>query len=228
MKRLFALVLAVISILSLFSGCGKYKPGNSDVSAESVLDQMSQKYKDKGHPVGVIVMETGGTVVFELYEDVAPNTVNNFIELANSGFYDGTVFHRVIPGFMIQGGDPQGTGRGGPGYNIEGEFSNNNFPNELLHERGVISMARRGDSYYPERAYNTAGSQFFIMVADYPSLDKDYASFGKVLEGMEVVDSIVSVETNSADKPIKEQKMKAVRVETFGVTYPSPEKLPER
>ena len=157
-------------------------------------------------------MEDGSTIKIELYPEIAPNTVRNFVSLIESGFYDGLVFHRVIPGFMIQGGDPEGTGVGGPGYEIAGEFSSNEFENPLKHERGVISMARTGEP-------NSAGSQFFIMVKDNSSLDNDYATFGKVTEGMETVDKIVSVETNAGDKPKKDEKMKKVTVDTFGVKY---------
>ena len=154
-----------------------------------------------------------GTIKAELYPEIAPNTVNNFISLVNSGFYNGLIFHRVIKGFMIQGGDPQGTGMGGPGYSIKGEFARNGFKeNNLKHTRGVLSMAR---SMMP----NSAGSQFFIMHADAPHLDGDYAAFGKVTEGIEVVDEIANVHTSSQDRPIVEQKMAKVTVETFGETY---------
>ena len=173
-------------------------------------------------------MENGGTIVVDLYPDKAPNTVNNFIALASSGFYDGVIFHRVIPGFMIQGGDPEGTGLGGPGYAIKAEFANAGFEkNDISHERGVLSMARQGNPYMPEAAYDTAGSQFFIMVAQAPHLDKDYAAFGKVLTGMEVVDAIVGVETDSNDKPLTEQKIASITVDTFGVDYPEPDTIPE-
>uniref|UniRef100_UPI0038B30FB8 peptidylprolyl isomerase n=1 Tax=Metabacillus schmidteae TaxID=2730405 RepID=UPI0038B30FB8 len=163
-------------------------------------------------------MENGDVIKVELYPNVAPNTVNNFISLANSGFYNGLIFHRVIPGFMIQGGDPEGSGMGGPDYSIEGEFSSNGFENDVKHERGVISMARAQDP-------NSAGSQFFIMVADSAQLDGDYAAFGKVTEGMDAVDKIVAVDTDEQDKPLKEQKIKELTVETFGIEYPEPEKV---
>lgn len=164
------------------------------------------------NPVFTIEMENGGVMKGELYPDTAPNSVANFVELANSGFYDGVIFHRVIPGFMIQGGDPQGLGVGGPGYAIRGEFAANGFNNTLRHTRGVLSMAR---SMMP----NSAGSQFFIMVADAPHLDGQYAAFGKVTEGMETADEIVNAERDRRDKPLTEQRMKSVRVETFGETY---------
>lgn len=160
-------------------------------------------------PQVTIEMEEGGSVVLELEPEAAPNTVNNFISLAQSGFYDGLTFHRVIPGFMIQGGCPQGTGTGNPGYSIPGEFKARGHKNELHHDRGVISMAR---SQHPD----SAGCQFFIMVAKAPHLDGQYAGFGKVTSGMETVDKIVSVERDPRDKPLKEQKIKKVTVETFG------------
>jgi peptidyl-prolyl cis-trans isomerase B (cyclophilin B) len=153
-----------------------------------------------------IEMEDGGVMKGELYEDIAPKTVENFEKLANSGFYDGLIFHRVIPGFMIQGGCPDGTGMGGPGYSIRGEFTSNGFKNDLRHERGVLSMARAMDP-------NSAGSQFFIMTTTSPHLDGQYASFGRVTEGMEVADSIVNSKRNMRDKPLVDQKMKSIRVE---------------
>ena len=162
-------------------------------------------------------MEDGGKMVAELYPEVAPISVNNFISLVKRGFYNGLTFHRVIPGFMIQGGCPQGTGTGGPGYTIKGEFSGNGVKNGLKHDRGVLSMAR---AMHP----NSAGSQFFVMVEKAPHLDGQYAAFGKVIEGMDVADAIVSVKADFNDKPLKEQRMKSVTVETFGVDYPEPEK----
>ena len=169
------------------------------------------------NPIVTITMEDGRIMRGELYPEKAPNTVNNFISLANKGFYDGLTFHRVIPGFMIQGGCPDGTGMGGPGYRIKGEFTANRFQNDLKHTKGVISMARSG---HPD----SAGSQFFIMVDDAPHLDGQYASFGKVIEGIEVADQIVSVATNYSDRPLEEQRMRSVTVETFGETYPQPKK----
>lgn len=169
------------------------------------------------NPIVTIEMEDGGEIQIELYAETAPNTVRNFVSLVSKGFYDGTVFHRVIPGFMIQGGDPEGTGMGGPGYCINGEFLMNGFNNELKHTRGVLSMARAMDP-------NSAGSQFFIMVEDAPHLDGQYASFGRVITGMDVCDRIVSVRTNYNDKPLKPQVMKHVTVETFGENFEEPEK----
>ncbi len=172
------------------------------------------------NPVVTITMQNGGVMKAELYPETAPNTVANFISLVKKGFYDGTVFHRVIPGFMIQGGDPEGTGTGGPGYSIKGEFSRNGVKNDLKHTRGVLSMARAMDP-------DSAGSQFFIMVEDAPHLDGQYAAFGKVTEGMDQADAIVSEVTDFADRPVKEQKMKQVTVETFGVEFPEPETQPD-
>ena len=168
-------------------------------------------------PIVTIEMEDGGTIKAELYPEIAPNTVNNFISLINKGYYDGVIFHRVIPGFMIQGGDPKGMGTGGPGYSIKGEFTRNGFKNDLKHDRGVLSMAR---TMMP----NSAGSQFFIMHKNSPHLDGQYAAFGKVLEGMEVVDAIANTRRGPNDKPLTPQVMKKVTVETFGVEYPEPEK----
>ena len=169
------------------------------------------------NPIVTFEMTTGGKMTAELYPEVAPNTVSNFISLVKKGFYDGLIFHRVIPGFMIQGGDPDGVGMGGPGYTIPGEFSSNGFANDLRHSRGVLSMARSG---HPD----SAGSQFFIMVDDAPHLDGEYAAFGKVIEGMETADAIVRAPKDRNDKPIMPQRMKSVTVDTFGVEYPEPEK----
>lgn len=169
----------------------------------------------------VTFQTTAGTFKAELYPEVAPNTVNNFISLVKRGFYDGTIFHRVIPGFMIQGGDPEGSGMGGPGYGIKGEFSANGFKNDLRHTRGVLSMAR---SMRP----NSAGSQFFVMVADAPHLDGQYAAFGKVIEGMEAADAIVMAKRDYSDRPYEDQIMEKVTVETFGVEYDEPVTGPER
>ena len=169
------------------------------------------------NPIVTIEMENGDVMKAELYPEIAPNTVNNFISLVKKGFYDGLIFHRVIPGFMIQGGDPLGKGIGGPGYGIRGEFLQNGFKNELKHTRGVLSMARAANP-------NSAGSQFFIMHEDSPHLDGGYAAFGKVIEGIEVVDAIAGTSTDFQDRPRQEQKMKKVTVDTFGVDYPEPKK----
>ena len=169
------------------------------------------------NPVVTIEMENGDIMKAELYPELAPNTVNNFISLINKGFYDGLIFHRVIPGFMIQGGCPNGNGMGGPGYSIKGEFSQNGCANDLAHDEGVLSMAR---AMHPD----SAGSQVFIMHKKAPHLDGAYAAFGKITEGMDVVNKIAAVRTDFSDRPLEEQKMKKVTVETFGETYPEPER----
>ena len=236
MSRKLILVISVLCLLALvFSACHKSgdnketQPagalGNGD-SADGSGDTDGKNADtdrvDNGgnNPIVTIEMENGGIIKVELYPDIAPNTVKNFISLANSGFYDGTIFHRVIPDFMIQGGDPNGDGTGGPGYRIPGEFTVNGFDNSLPHTRGVISMGRL------PTGYDTAGCQFFICVADCNWLDGQYASFGKVTEGMEVADAIVSAERNVNNKPLKDQVMKSVTVETFGVDYGEPETIP--
>ena len=168
------------------------------------------------NPIVTIEMENGDIMKAELYPEIAPNTVNNFISLIKKGYYDGIIFHRVINGFMLQGGDPDGTGMGGPGYQIDGEFSSNGFKNDLKHEPGVLSMAR---TMMP----NSAGSQFFIMHKTSPHLDGEYAAFGKVIEGMDVVNKIAEVETDFRDRPLMDCVMKKVTVDTFGVDYPEPQ-----
>ena len=172
------------------------------------------------NPIMTLTMEDGGKIVAELYPEKAPQSVRNFISLANKGFYDGLIFHRVISGFMIQGGCPQGTGMGGPGYCIKGEFFFNGVKNDLKHKRGVLSMARSSSP-------NSAGSQFFIMHADAKHLDGQYAAFGKVTSGMDVVDAIASVQTDRNDRPQVEQKIASITVDTHGETYPEPNKLPD-
>ena len=167
------------------------------------------------NPIVTIEMATGEKIKIELYPEIAPNTVRNFVSLVKKGFYDGLTFHRIIQGFMIQGGCPEGTGMGNPGYRIKGEFTRNQFPNNLKHSRGVISMARAMN-------FDSAGSQFFIMHENSPHLDGQYASFGKVIEGMEVADKIVSTKTDYNDKPYEDQVMKKVTVDTFGEKYDAP------
>ena len=171
------------------------------------------------NPIVTFKMKNGGEFKAELYPEIAPNTVNNFISLVSKGFYDGLIFHRVISGFMIQGGDPDGNGTGGPGYSIKGEFTQNGFQNDLKHDRGIISMARANNP-------DSAGSQFFIMHQNSPWLDGAYAAFGKVLEGMDVVDAIASVKTNPRnDMPLEPQVISSIRVDTKGETYPEPDHL---
>lgn len=169
------------------------------------------------NPIVTITMESGDVIKLELYPEIAPQSVNNFISLVNKNFYDGLIFHRVIRGFMIQGGCPDGTGMGGPGYSIKGEFAQNGFANDLKHTEGVLSMAR---SMMP----NSAGSQFFIMHKNSPHLDGSYAAFGKVTEGIDVVNKIAETATDYSDRPLEKQMMKSVTVDTFGVEYPEPEK----
>lgn len=170
------------------------------------------------NPIVTIKLNNKKTIKVELYPQIAPNTVNNFISLVNRGYYNGICFHRVIPGFMIQGGCPEGSGRGGPGYTIRGEFTSNGFKNDLKHTRGVISMART-------MAPNSAGSQFFIMHEDSPHLDGQYAAFGKVVDGIDAVDDIASTKTDWSDRPYDDQIMQEVTVDTFGVLYAEPEKM---
>lgn len=169
-------------------------------------------------PIATIVIKDYGTVKAELYPHIAPNTVNNFISLANSGFYNKLTFHRVIKDFMIQGGDPEGSGMGGPGYRIKGEFTKNKFKNDLKHTEGILSMAR-------SQSKNSAGSQFFIMTKDAPHLDGQYASFGKVISGMNIIHEIENTQTGSGDKPIKDIIIESIKVDTKGITYPEPEKI---
>lgn len=178
---------------------------------------MAQNTPKGINPIVTFEMENGDIIKAELYPEIAPNTVNNFLSLVNKGFYNGLIFHRVIEGFMIQGGCPDGTGMGGPGYSIKGEFTQNRFKNSLKHTEGVLSMAR---AMHPD----SAGSQFFIMHKTSPHLDGAYAAFGKVIEGMDVVNKIAETDTDYRDKPIVPQVMKSVTAETFGETYPEPEK----
>ena len=173
------------------------------------------------NPIVTFTMKGGDVFKAELYPEIAPNTVNNFISLVSKGYYDGLIFHRVIRGFMIQGGDPEGTGMGGPGYCIKGEFTANRFQNDLKHDRGVLSMART-------MAPDSAGSQFFVMHETSPHLDGQYAAFGKVIEGMDIVNKIAETATDFRDRPLEDQVMEGVTVETFGETYPEPEKSGRR
>ncbi|GLX71350.1 peptidylprolyl isomerase [Paenibacillus glycanilyticus] len=234
--RLPVLVLLVAAVLLVIAGCGggsktssngnNNTSGSGNTNATATPEATEAPVPDKllgsdKHPVVTIEMDTGKSFQVELYPEIAPNTVNNFVSLVKKGFYDGTIFHRVIPGFMIQGGDPEGTGMGGPGYSIKGEFMSNGFQNDLLHTRGVISMARSGDP-------DSGGSQFFVMVADAPSLDGDYAAFGKVIEGMDTVDEIVNQETEKSGEgstPVKPMAIKKATIDTKGMTFAEPEKV---
>lgn len=232
MKKLISVVLILCICAAVFTACTKENENGKEtdtMSFETIYKEKAAELSDHENPVAVIVMEDGSTIAFELYPDKAPNTVNNFISLANKGFYDGLIFHRVIDYFMIQGGDPNGNGSGGPGYQIAGEFANNGYANDIAHEVGVVSMARRGNPYNPASAYNTAGSQFFICVDDryLSNLDRDYAAFGRVIDGMDAVLKIANVPTDGNDKPYEDQKMAYVRVDTHGVTFAEPETLPE-
>jgi peptidyl-prolyl cis-trans isomerase B (cyclophilin B) len=206
------LIAAFILVMTL-AGCGTSTENNNSENT----GKQPEPFKVDQHPIVTITMENKNEIKIELYPEIAPNTVMNFVSLIEQGYYDGLTFHRVIPNFMIQGGDPQGTGVGGPGYSISGEFSSNGFENDLSHERGIISMARTQDP-------NSAGSQFFIMVEDKLELDGEYAAFGKVIEGMETVDEIVQVTRDDVNKPKNDQIMSKVTVETFGVDYDDPVK----
>lgn len=198
-----SIFLITFIIMLLIAGCSK-SPGVSESNNKGTDDYKSQYMGKK--PVVSIQMEDGAVIKAELYPDIAPKTVDNFVGLVQKGFYDGLIFHRVIPEFIIQGGDPTGTGTGGPGYAIPGEFKNNGFNNDLRHSRGVLSMARSQDP-------NSAGSQFFIMVKDSPHLDGEYAAFGKVIEGMDEVDKIVNIKRDKNDKHLTDQRIKKVTVE---------------
>ncbi|MCT6924407.1 peptidylprolyl isomerase [Metasolibacillus sp.] len=213
-NKKFYLMFALLTLVFALAACGT-KDDKEDGAAEPESEK-NDIADVKENPIVTITMDNDEKIVIELEPAVAPNTVANFISLVEQGFYDGLIFHRVIPGFMIQGGDPEGTGVGGPDYGIKGEFAANGFDNNLKHERGVISMARAQDP-------DSAGSQFFIMVEDAPHLDEQYAAFGKVIEGIEVADAIVAVERDAADKPLEDQKIKKVEVDTKGVDYPEPE-----
>ncbi len=207
----------IISIAVLIAFSLKRNENTQDNQTTSMMHIINE-LDIKENPVATLEMENGGVITIELYPKIAPNTVCNFIELANSGFYDGLIFHRCIKDFMIQGGDPEGTGLGGPDYSIMGEFSANGFKNDLKHDRGIISMARSNE-------FDSAGSQFFITVADSNYLDGRYASFGKVTSGMDVADAIVANETDANDRPLTEQIIKSIKVDTKGVQYPSAEKI---
>lgn len=214
-SRAFYVAFSLLALVSIvLAGCGTSTDDKKTTGTEAE-EQVDYAPDVKEKPVVTITMENGKKIVVELDPAAAPNTVANFISLVEDGFYDGLTFHRVIPGFMIQGGDPAGNGLGGPDYTIKGEFTSNGFENNLKHERGVISMARAEDP-------DSASSQFFIMVEEASHLDEKYAAFGKVIEGMETVDAIVAVERDASDKPLEDQKMKKVKVDTKGFDYPDP------
>jgi peptidyl-prolyl cis-trans isomerase B (cyclophilin B) len=212
------LIILLLLILLVLAAAAVYYFSSNRHNSEAQNTNEGEMYMTVTKPVATIEMENGGVLKVELDPLSAPNTVRNFIALANRGYYDGLTFHRVIPGFMIQGGCPQGQGTGGPGYNIKGEFADNNHDNPIVHLRGVISMAR-------SRHADSAGSQFFIMVDDAPHLDGQYAAFGRVTEGLETIDQIVSVKRDQNDKPLEEQRIKKITVETFGTTYDPPDKM---
>lgn len=205
--------ITLVAVMMVLAACGSKKTEENTQD-----DGTAYAEKVKENPIVTITLADDEEIKIELEPKAAPNTVANFIALVEDGFYDGLTFHRVIPGFMIQGGDPDGNGQGGPGYGIKGEFKKNGFENKLLHERGVISMARSQDA-------NSAGSQFFIMVAPSTNLDGDYAAFGKVTSGMEAVDKIVEADRDGADKPLKDEVMKKVVVDTKGFDYPKPKTI---
>ena len=214
---IITVLIITIAVLAVFSMNQQDEKPEAETKI-TMMDKINKLHMTE-NPVATLKMENGGIIEIELYPKVAPNTVCNFIELANSGYYDGLIFHRCIKDFMIQGGDPDGNGTGGPGYSIAGEFTSNGFENKLSHERGVVSMAR-------SKELDSAGSQFFIMVADGTYLDGEYAAFGKVISGMDTADAIVANETNpSNDKPLVDQVIKSIRVDTKGITYPEAEKI---
>lgn len=217
-KKYLNLITVVVIMSSLvLVGCGN-KNTQSQGDSTSVTDESSDsKIGNENLPVVTITVENYGVIQAELYPEIAPNTVNNFISLVKKGFYDNLTFHRIIKGFMIQGGDPKGDGTGGPGYSIEGEFTSNGFANSLKHTKGVLSMARAQDP-------NSAGSQFFIMTGDAPNLDGQYAAFGKVTSGLDVLEKIQSVKTKSNDAPIDKVVIKSITVDTKGVDYNDPKK----
>lgn len=220
-KRSFVFITIVMGIFLLI-GCGSKNASNGKGEADnssktSESNEATPSGNSKDLPIATIKVEGFGEIQAELYPEIAPNTVNNFIYLANKGFYNNLKFHRVIKGFMIQGGDPKGNGTGGPGYSIEGEFTSNGFANSLKHTKGVLSMARAQDP-------NSAGSQFFIMSGDAPNLDGEYAAFGKVISGLDIVDKIQNVETSSADAPKKDVVITSITVDTKGVEYKEPNK----
>lgn len=215
LSSLSILFLIIVACSSGESGNQEREQRNNDEEIQTEQEPLEIS-EDDPLPVVTMTMETGEEIVMELYPQIAPNTVNNFISLINEQFYDGLIFHRVIPGFMIQGGDPEGTGMGGPGYSIKGEFAANGFDNPINHTKGTLSMARSNDP-------DSAGSQFFIMVEDGPHLDGDYAAFGQVVEGLDAVEKIVQVERDEMDKPLEDQIIESVTVDLNGYDFTEPE-----
>lgn len=219
-KRYSSLFLIILIGTFLLSGCGSTRDNKiktKEPTSKIENSNTNQTKENEKLPLATITVEGYGTMEVELYPEIAPNTVNNFISLSNKGFYNNLKFHRIIKGFMIQGGDPKGDGTGGPGYSIEGEFTSNGFANSLKHTKGVISMARTKDP-------NSAGSQFFIMSGDASTLDGEYAAFGKVVSGLDVLDKIQSVETNSNDAPKKDVIITSIITDTKGIEYKEPKK----
>ncbi len=219
-KQISLFLVTIMACLVVLAGCGNTAKNNTNDENNTASTSESNKEntsENKNLPKATITVDGYGGIEAELYPEIAPNTVNNFIYLANKNFYNNLKFHRVIKGFMIQGGDPKGDGTGGPGYSIEGEFTSNGFANSLKHTKGVLSMARTSDP-------NSAGSQFFIMSGDAPNLDGQYAAFGKVISGLDVVDKIQNVETNSADAPKKDVVITSITVDTKGVQYSEPKR----
>jgi peptidyl-prolyl cis-trans isomerase B (cyclophilin B) len=219
-SKLLKLILITV-LMSSFAlvGCGNTKDNTKQESDATVVKNESSNEdavkENKDLPLATITIDGYGVIEAELYPEIAPNTVNNFIDLANKGFYNNQKFHRVIKNFMIQGGDPKGNGTGGPGYSIEGEFTSNGFANSLKHTKGVLSMARSQD-------HNSAGSQFFIMTKEVSHLDGEYAAFGKMISGLDVLENIENVKTDSNDKPKEDVVIKSITVDTRGITYKEP------
>ena len=220
-KYLNLILITILMSSLILVGCGNTKISDKKVvgapAVKSESDDINTTKENKDLPIATITVDGYGVIKAELYPEIAPNTVNNFIDLANKGFYDNLKFHRIIKDFMLQGGDPKGDGTGGPGYSIEGEFTSNGFANSLKHTKGVLSMARSQDP-------NSAGSQFFIMTKEAPHLDGEYAAFGKVISGLDVLDKIESVKTGSNDKPKEDVIIKSITVDTKGIKYKEPNK----
>ena len=217
-RRILTLMLILSLLLLLLAGCGKTEDSNAqDGGGDAVPEDENAPETTDNNPLVTITMDTGDKIYIELYPDKAPNTVNNFISLIQQGYYDGLTFHRVIEGLIIQGGDPNGNGTGGPGYEIVGEVSSNGYDNDLSHTKGVISMARKATGY------DTAGSQFFIMAGDYPAWDGEYCAFGMVIQGIEIVEELAATPLSDSGAPSETLTMETVTVNTFGIDSPEPE-----